>query len=409
MPSGKPPRLDLNPSSADRWTTCTASPRFIMENWDKLPPGDTIYNQAGTAAHEVASAYLQDREPGTTPVPVDEDMLWHGWNYQEYVLGLKEPRAILTVERKYPNWYMPERNAMIDAAVLNPRNLHIIDYKYGEGIPVSPVENLQGSIYARDVIESFDKGGLSKDFPVTIHIYQPRGRNSEDGPAHTWQTSWGELREFTEERVSKAAAKILWDRGTDMFPETGPILKFAPSDKACQWCPAKGFCAARLAHLTGEIDVLSEFTVVGADAPDLPLAHALSTQQRAAIQTHAPELIKWLKDVLDYNAEVFPNDPLPGFKLVLSRGGNRAWSDPKKALELLLESTILKKEEIVEEKAIGPAAVEKLLGKNKLSADLMNLIVKPPGSPVIAPEGDKREAITSDASTDFAPIEDSLA
>jgi hypothetical protein len=37
--------------------------------------------------------------------------------------------------------------------------------------------------------------------------------------------------------------------------------------------------------------------------------------------------------------------------------------------------------------------VEKLLGKNKMNVELTNLITKPPGVPVIAPESDKREAI----------------
>ena len=57
------PRIDLNPSSAERWTTCTASPKFIFDNWDKLPPHDTFYNQEGTTAHEVASALLQGFHP----------------------------------------------------------------------------------------------------------------------------------------------------------------------------------------------------------------------------------------------------------------------------------------------------------------------------------------------------------
>ena len=51
------PRLDLNPSAADRWTTCTASPGFILANADKIPPDDgTKFSQEGTTAHEVAAA-----------------------------------------------------------------------------------------------------------------------------------------------------------------------------------------------------------------------------------------------------------------------------------------------------------------------------------------------------------------
>jgi hypothetical protein len=177
----RPPRLDLNPSSADRWTTCTASPRFILENWDKIPPSDTVYNQEGTTAHEVASALLQGREPRVSdpyhcPVPVDKEMRWHGWNYMEYVQSLRTSTEFssILVEQKLPLWYMKERNAIVDAAVINLDSMHVIDYKYGEGVVVSPVENLQTAIYAMSVGQL--SGPKPSDFPVFIHIYQPRGR-----------------------------------------------------------------------------------------------------------------------------------------------------------------------------------------------------------------------------------------
>ncbi len=107
-----------------------------------------------------------------------------------------------------------------------------------------------------------------------------------------------------------------------------------------------------------------------------------------------------------YNKEqMVAGGKLPGFKLVLSRGGNRYWSDPIKAAKLLLESTILKRDEVIEEKVIGPAAVEKKLGKHKFSADLMNLIAKAPGSPCIAPEEDSRELIgVVDAESEFEAL-----
>lgn len=372
------PRLDLNPSSADRWTTCTASPQFIMDNHDKIPQStDTVYNMAGTTAHEVAAAFLQNRQPGATPVPIDEDMLMHGWNYHEYVLSLREAGSRMLVEQKLPLWYMPARNCIVDAAVINPKSLHIVDYKYGEGVVVHPERSLQATIYAQTI----GSGMLPfppDDFPVFVHIYQPRGRAGETGPGHVWETTWGEIASIAQE-ISFKSAEI---QHTD-----GSTLKFAPSDKACQWCPAKGFCTARQASLAEGFEVIESQSTPPAPA-------VLSLEQRARIQHHAAAMKEWLDDVTAYNLErMRGGEKLPGFKLVLSRGGNRKWSDEKKAAELLVRDTVLKRSEVVEETTIGPAAVEKLLGKNKLSADLTALITKPPGSPVIAPEGDKREAI----------------
>lgn len=393
------PRLDLNPSSADRWTTCTASPRFIMEHWDKVPvSSDTVYNIEGSAAHEVAAATLQGQEPKPEYGPKSEmktfeftpDMIWHGWNYAEYVESLRQPGSKLLVEQKLPLWYMRERNAIVDAAVINPDSLHVIDYKYGEGVPVSPEGNLQTAIYGV-VIGSMGQP-LPTDFPVFIHIYQPRGRASEHGAEHVWKTTWFELLRLTD-KVTQVATGI--QDGTE-------IPMFAPSDKACQWCPAKGFCTARQASMADGFEVLSPEIML---TPKNRIPAVLDLERDVVpLLKFKTQMEKFLGDVQEWAQEFLQmGGKIPGFKLVQSRGGNRQWSDPQKAAALLLESTVLKREEVIEEKVIGPAAAEKLLGKGKFGAELMNLITKSEGVPVIAPEGDKREAIGS-VTDDFEPI-----
>lgn len=390
------PRLDLNPSSAERWTTCTASPQFILENYDKLPPSGTRFSEEGTTAHAVAAALLLGQpEPKDTPTPIDGAMRLHGWNYAEYVQNLQQPQSMLLVEQKLELWYMAGRHAIVDAAVLNPLNLHIVDYKYGEGVAVSPEGNLQAVIYAY----SAGKGhNLADDFPVFIHIYQPRGRNAADGAAHVWETTWKDIKGLAIWQVQQAAEYILGR------PDPRVPLVFQPSDKACQWCPAKGFCEARASTL------LDGITAIEDAKPELPTLQALTEHQRILVERHGDEIIKWVKDVQAYNLEqMSAGNPLPGFKLVMSRGGNRYWTDPKKASELLLSETHLRREEVIEEKVIGPAGAEKLLGKRKFSAGLMNLIGRPEGRPEIAEEGDKREAVGANALADFTPVNDDEA
>lgn len=381
----RPPRLDLNPSSADRWTTCTASPRFIMENWDKVPSSETIYNQEGTTAHAVAAAELtgQTLLEATLPTPVDEEMRWHAWNYAEYVTALRGRNSKLLVEQKLPLWYMRERNAIVDAAVLNEDSLHVIDFKYGEGVIVSPENNLQAAIYA--VCVGTLGQPLPTSFPVHIHIYQPRGRAAEDGASHVWETTWLEVCKLTEV-VTREAEFIQINMRVQ--PANQPQLHFRPSEKACQWCPAKGFCEARRVSMTEGLEVIEE------SGKPLPLPTVLTEEQLVKVLTHKGDIVKWLNDVEEWAEEHLKGGGrIPGFKLVQSRGGNRYWSDPKKAAALLLKNTVLKREEVIEEKVIGPAAVEKLLGKGKLTVDLTALITKAPGVPVIAPVRDKREAL----------------
>lgn len=403
--SNRAPRLDLNPSAADRWTTCTASPKFILDNWDKVLSSDTFFNQEGTTAHEAASAMLQNWEPRVIdkwhcPVPVDADMRWHAWNYMEYVQSLIEPGGKLLVEQKLPLWYMPERNAIVDAAVINPDSLHVIDYKYGEGIIVSPENNLQGAIYAKSVVESMSnltRFSLPVDFPITVHIYQPRGRAASDSPFHTWQTTWAEINAFSD--VATQAATLIQNHSP-----SGYGLNFVPSEKACQWCPAKGFCPERQKLLTQNIEVL----VTIDNAPKhFPPVKAVSVAQLCAIIKHGDQIKKWVSDAQAYALDhLKAGHTLPGYKLVLSRGGNRYWSDPKKAGKLLEKTTVLREDEIYETSVASPITVEKLLGKHKFGKDLMNLIAKSPGKPSIAPDNDPRSAIEGiKGETEFESLE----
>ncbi len=149
----KQKRLDLTPSSADRWMTCTESPNFIFQNFDRLPPQDRKFSDPGNSAHEVAAALLQGRKINLAdcPAPVAAEMRWHGFNYADFVESQVEPGGKLIVEQRLPLFYANGRNAVVDAAAINPNNLHVIDYKYGEGIIVSPVENLQCTIYGHSV------------------------------------------------------------------------------------------------------------------------------------------------------------------------------------------------------------------------------------------------------------------
>jgi len=382
-------RIDLNPSSADRWTTCTASPKYIYDNWDKLPEQDRTFADEGTTAHEVAAAMLQNRpvNPKDCPVPVKPEMNWHAWEYMEFVEGLREEGGRILVEQKLPLFYAEGRNAIVDAAIINPNSLHIVDYKYGEGIIVDPTNNLQATIYAKSVVWAVlnsrnDPKGVD-DFPISITIYQPRTRNTEDAPYHTWHTTWGVIAEKAK-FISMVADSIREWWSTDIK------IVFAPSAKACQWCPAKGFCEARPIGLMKEVSDLS-----------------LTEEQRlSAILTHGDQIKKWLTDREAYALQLMSRGTaIPGHKLALSRGGNRYWRDPQLAGKLLLKETILTRDEVYEEKVIGPAAVEKLLGKGRFPKDVFNLIAKAPGQPIIVPEDDPRTSMLIYGTKEFADLD----
>lgn len=395
------PRIDLNPSSADRWTTCTASPKYIFDNWDRLPPSDdTKYNREGNTAHEVAAAFLQNRQPDpkNCPTKIDGEMLMHGWNYAEYVLGLKKPGAILHVEKKFPLWYMPERNAIVDVALIHPDHLHIVDYKYGAGVVVSPERSLQATIYAVCAMQGYT---VADDLPVTIHIYQPRGRNSVESAAHVWETTWSEIWGIATLGIGSRAQLINRDFTARDSRNNSDVVHFAPSEKACQWCPAKGFCPERQKSLTHDID---DFQVISPDALTAP--QVISEEQLALLVLRGDEIKKWITDVQDYALDyVKGGKALPGLKLVTGREGNRHWTDEKQVAKLLLKETLLRENEVFEQKVISVTAVEKLLGKTKVPADVSSLIARNPGKLMLVSEDDSRESYLVDAANEFEVIQ----
>jgi hypothetical protein len=376
----KPPRLDLNPSSAARWVTCTASPRFILANADKLPPDDTFWNQEGTTAHEVAAALLEGRKPNLAecPTPITKEMHKHAWGYYEYVTDLG---GTPIVEQKFPLWYNKERNGKVDVVTISDGRVNIVDYKYGQGVIVDPFENLQGAIYARIVsklVSAIPKlDGPLTAVPVSIHIYQPRGRGAEDSPYHVWHTTWGEILEVTKQ-VDDAAKLILSDGETE----------FRPSDKACRFCPAKGFCTARTGEFQRDIEVLA---TVETGPKHFPQVQAISVQQLAAVLQHGDAIKQWVDDAKEYALGFLKNGgKIEGWKLVQGRQGNRYWTDEEKAAKLLLEHSHLRENEVWEKSVVSPGGVEKLLGKKALTLDLLNLVARAEGKPTIAPVADKR-------------------
>ena len=105
------------------------------------------------------------------------------------------------------------------------------------------------------------------------------------------------------------------------------------------------------------------------------------------------DVAAWLKDVQEYAlAECLAGRKVPGWKVVEGRS-TRKWSDEGKAIKTLLDSGIAE-EEIFETKPLTLAKIEKVIGKEGMEA-VAKYIIKPPGSPTLVEESDKREAINN--------------
>ena len=371
---GRRDQIDLGPSSAHRWTRCTASPRFIVAHAAELPEDSTVWTDEGTQAHEVASNILDGKgvPPDTSP-----EMRAHVMTYVNHVWGHQTKGSRLSVEKRVPLFYLNSRNGIVDAATQSPEALYIDDLKYGVGVSVQADQNEQLAIYAESIIRQWEQiTEFAPDFPVHLSIVQPRDRNDPNA-VRTWSLTRRELSMFTTQ-IGAKAWQALHGEG-----------EFAPSDDACKFCPAKGICAA-YGH-QGLVALPEEARII-----TLPDPGALSREQRIKALKAKRVLHDWLEALEDQErAELSAGAEPMGFKLVEGKA-NRTWVDVDAATKLLNNHLTID-ELRPRADLISPAQAEKALKGIELSTKFQNklasLITRPEGKPTLVPEDDKRPAL----------------
>lgn len=229
-------------SGSERWLNCAAS----VELEEKSPPSkDTPWSKEGTRAHEVREAFLKSDDWIETEnsfefdLTVDAEMIRHAKAAADKVQALhsKIGGTLLTEKRVYNNEIHPEMFGTCDDIIAVPKkDLHIIDFKYGEGHIVSPEKNTQLIQYALGAAEAYDW-----DFKnVHLHIMQPRGGSN-------WHKQTKVPMPMEELRGKWLT---LWKKGVARV-ESGKSKPFAGS--WCHWCRAKKICPAKVDSRHDEI------------------------------------------------------------------------------------------------------------------------------------------------------------
>jgi len=388
----------LAPSSAKQWVQCTASIKYIADNQHRIPvdTGST-YADEGTIAHQWCSDIL-DGLRDISEVP--EEMRPHVADYVAFAERLTTDKDERLVEAKVALFYKKEDNGTVDFALISDERVYILDLKYGAGVNVEAKENLQLAIYALSLIEEYkDLYKFSDDSLVTMAIFQPR--TYEGSPTKIWTVTLGQLELFALPIAD--AATVITIGNTDN-------LEFTPSDDACQWCSAKGFCKARAQHYssnlkTQAVELLTDLTETKhtkgesytVPAPDF---ETLSEAQITAIVKNASSIKSWLNSVESEAYKLLEaGSTIEGLKLVQGKLGNRTWLDIGEA-DTLIKSK-LKADQRYTKKLITLPQAEKLLKPLKLSTRFNNrfneLTHRPPGKPVLTTTEDPRECINTTA------------
>lgn len=395
----------LSPSSAHRWMRCLGS--LALESTQ--PDKSSAFAEEGTRAHALAEELLNCRLLGFEPDQnADPEMLDYVLRYVDTVWALAEGNELMVEQRVDFSHIVGVENSFgtADAVVIVGNELQIHDLKYGRGVQVDADQNEQLQLYALGALEQFN---LLYDFDsVRLFIHQPRLNHVSE-----WALSVEELLAFGQ-RAQEAAAGVIvmFNIAECEGVNTLPLENFTPGEKQCRFCKASAICTAReqfhMQTVAGEFEDLDKpVSEMIADA--VARVPMLTNEQLAEIYGQADFLESWLKAIRDrVNSELNAGHPVPGFKLVTGKQGNRAWSNEETARALLKDQFRYKDAEVYDMKLISPTKAEKLIKKasprrwTKVEA----LITRADGKPTIAPESDPRPALNVNPVNDFDDVSD---
>ena len=369
----------LGPSGAHRWLECT--PSAVLE--EQFPDTESEAAKEGTLAHEICEIKVKhffhidgidtERKKNLrinklkTNDLYKKEMDGHTDEYLEYIrkiaLGCSSAPTVVVEMGLDLSSYAPESFGTADCVLLHGNTLHVVDFKYGKGVPVEAEKNPQLMLYALGAYEKFNIF-YNIQF-VELHIVQPRLNNFD-----VYKLTINELKEFGE-KVKQIAPLAFKGEG-----------EFKPGEKTCTFCRAKRQCRAR----ADENIKLLQFV------PKKP--SLITNEELGEYLRQGADVASWLKDLQDHAlSECLAGKEVPGWKAVHGRGV-REWTDQEQAFSKLIGSGI-EEALLYERKALTLAQVEKTVGKKEFTELVGDLVVKSEGKPTLVDESDKREAITA--------------
>ncbi len=369
----------LSASGAHRWMNCTPSARLELEFDDKSGSAAA----EGTAAHELCEHKLRRalKKRSKKPVsPFDSDeMDSYTDGYVEFILEIIEQAKqscndplVLIEQRLDFTKYVPDGFGTGDSLIIADGTLHIIDFKYGQGVLVNAEDNPQMKLYALGALELFD--GIYDVNTVAMTIYQPRREN-----VSTFTVFKESLYQWAEEILKPIAEMAFAGDG-----------QYCPGEW-CQFCRAAVKCRARAESKMK----LAAF--------EFALPPLLSDEEIAVILSSIGDLTNWANEIMAYATDMAVNHGKhwPGYKVVEGRS-NRKYADEETVAETAKEAGY---RDIFKQSLITITEMEKLMGKPKFNEILGSLVIKPTGKPTLVPISDKRPEInTSTAKNDFMEV-----
>ena len=371
-----------SPSRLSRILLCPGS----VQLGRKIPDKTSSYALEGTMLHEVTHESLVT---GKTPLEIKPDLEDAQRNAVDDCLDYKNILEVAMGDSSYTllieqqvnllRHGVPETYGIVDLVIHDhdKRHVHIIDWKFGQGVPVYATDNEQLLAYAAGYAEP--EWIESHDF--TLHVVQPRIDNIT-----TWTITGIQLKAWIDEVLNPGVARA-----------REPNAPLVPGKKQCRWCPAAAVCRARMENAN---EIAAEIFKTYADIKE--------DQALVDDETLAKILLKaaeWENYIASINAHaqerLMSSGQFPGFKLVNGRS-SRSWAYPDEQVAEELESLGVDVEVMYPAKLASPAQIETANRALKKNERFKSLYSKSNGKATMVPETDPRPAISASSKAEVA-------
>lgn len=369
----------LSASSSHKWLNCPPSAR-LCESYEDM---GNNYAAEGTDAHRLCE-YKVKTALGMSAKDPTEDLTYYNQEmegcangYAAYILELVEEAkracsdpVVLIEQRLDFSRYVEGGFGTGDCVVIADGALHVVDFKFGQGILVESEGNPQMMLYALGALEIFD--GIYDINTVSMTIYQPRRDN-----VSTHTVFKESLYQWAEE-VLKPTAKLAY-AGDGRFQ----------CGEWCGFCKAKHECRAR----ADQNMELARY--------DFKLPPLLEDEEIESILGKIDALASWASDIKDYALQAaLGGKQWDGWKLVAGRS-NRKYTNEGAVADVVRAAGY----DPYEHKVLGVTAMVSTLGEARFAELLGGLVEKPPGKPTLVSSTDKRpELLMKTAVDDFSVV-----
>ena len=363
----------ISGSSAARRAACPGS--YALEQ--SLPSIESEHAALGTVLHEAIAEYCINLLPDGKSVKTLKGRRFKGVEItQSLVRDKLQPAAealqeLIEQAEGFKSYYAEEKVRYLDGnnyidfyGYGNDGKTYIVDFKFGDGVPVDVKYNYQMLYYFCALYVK------PPDENVVLGIIQPKTGMSDVSCLDTWELPGAQWSSWD------SYFRTIYDACLSKTPEfkVGSHCRFCKAN-APGVCPKKTEIAEQATAM-----LKPEYALT----PDR-MSHylALAEQIEPAIKTLRAHAHKQLETGVN----------IPGYKIVAKRA-QRVYSSPAEAGEVL-ESVLPLHECYHPAKLLSPAQAEKALGKAKYREVLADHVSSVSSGTTMVREDDSRPAILS--------------